>query len=547
MAEYYDYASNNGDRYYLYTTVGAIINEDGTPFTNWMASMNIHNHDDRYALGGHNHDNDYSKLTHNHDTEYAKLTHTHLFAGAETEGGSALSAIKLDTTTNVVLDGAITGSFSFDGTNNSITVHTEVGHNHDREYITLNGNSDMVLDDESSKAFEIHGDKTNTKVIFDVGTSNKATIALSDTAFSFFYGADKLEISDQSITFNSETLTTKKYVDDTVKTVVDDAVSQIDTSIHWEEFDKVYSKLTHEHTYSEIKDTPKHLPNEFPLTITVGDSNKILTYDGSEAVTETITLTDLGGAKANHTHDYTKVFASISHNHDSEYMKADGSTTYPSHTFELSPFNPNEFTEEETPGIISETEGSITFPLPKDYAGTSGTGRIGANYRYAPDTNTVSITNVFMGLGEGLSATYLRLYDHELCLNEDKIFHQGFMGVGSGLDAEKLAGRNIDNLPYLSGKESFIDSRDENKTGNIIYNNPDGVSIETFESGESLIKMSAYKDGDDYVYGITLTESEMAGNDVEVFSIRVNKVSGVSSVNIPMGTLTVNGKAVLTE
>ena len=123
------------------------------------AALATHNHDTVYAPIDHTHD-----TSHNHDTEYSKLNHTHNYAGAATPGGSATSAVKLDTATagdsstpvyfsegkpvactsldldttgnagtatklktarTITLSGDVTGSASFDGSA-AITITTDV-------------------------------------------------------------------------------------------------------------------------------------------------------------------------------------------------------------------------------------------------------------------------------------------------------------------------------------------------------------------------------------------------------------------------------------
>ena len=69
MEGYLDYLTNNGERYFPYVRVEGIIDVDGSPFSNWIAKMNIHNHDIRYASASHNHDARYALKSHQH-TEY---------------------------------------------------------------------------------------------------------------------------------------------------------------------------------------------------------------------------------------------------------------------------------------------------------------------------------------------------------------------------------------------------------------------------------------------------------------------------------------------
>ena len=62
---------------------------------------------------------------------YAAASHTHNYAGSSSAGGSATSAVKLATARTIALTGSVTGSGSFDGSGNlSITTSTNHTHNY---------------------------------------------------------------------------------------------------------------------------------------------------------------------------------------------------------------------------------------------------------------------------------------------------------------------------------------------------------------------------------------------------------------------------------
>lgn len=72
---------------------------------------------------------DFALRNHKH-TDYALVNHTHQYAGSESVGGAANSAVKLVTPINITLTGAVSGSLlQFDGSK-SVTINTTVNHTH---------------------------------------------------------------------------------------------------------------------------------------------------------------------------------------------------------------------------------------------------------------------------------------------------------------------------------------------------------------------------------------------------------------------------------
>ena len=104
------------DRYYTESEIDAkLAGKSNTGHTHDYAPSN-HSHSN-YSSTGHNHDTVYSKTGHTHDyapsshshsnysltshthSNYSTTGHTHNYAGSSSAGGSATSAVKLDTTT----------------------------------------------------------------------------------------------------------------------------------------------------------------------------------------------------------------------------------------------------------------------------------------------------------------------------------------------------------------------------------------------------------------------------------------------------------------
>ena len=538
MEEYMDYLVNDGKRYYPYTRVEAVINSDGTKFTTWMANMNIHNHDAKYALINHNHDERYSLIDHNHDDVYSNKDHTHNYAGSTTVGGVANSALKLQNPVTVSLSGAVIGSFSFDGTKNSIDVSTAVNHNHDHEYVMLSGNSIMKLDKDSLYGFAIRGSESNTKISFSNGGQNLGYVQFTDSYMQMLFNDNSFKLNGEAVYYNNDKLATVAFVTN--------ALAASGGSVDMGTLTDTFAKINHSHTKADITDMPTVLPSPNAVNIYLNDAaDPTYTYAGSDAVNVYLNADTLDYAKSNHTHDYSSTFAAIDHDHEDTYYNINGTNKIKSQYVDIDYPTPEDFTEDGSiPTSVSQLVKAICFNVaPYNNGGTGSSAYIGANYRYSPDSTRVGITQLYMSLGKGENATNLTMMNSGLYYNNQKIFHEGNMGAGSGLDADKLDGKDINNLPYLKGDESFIDMRDSKKTGNVIYNLAGGISVETFEAGESRIRMASSKSDESFMYEITLTAREDNGNAQESFSITVDRKTGMAKVNIN-GTLTLNGKEI---
>ena len=125
-------------------------------------SLTTHNHDDKYsklghkhtesditdlrnyALANHNHDENYAPYQHVHTEseianlkDYSLVGHTHSYAGSDSVGGAANSAVKLTTLRKINVGGALKGTAAeFDGTADVSISVSEVDGNSIQRYST---------------------------------------------------------------------------------------------------------------------------------------------------------------------------------------------------------------------------------------------------------------------------------------------------------------------------------------------------------------------------------------------------------------------------
>ena len=171
---YLDYLTNNGERYFPYTRVEGIINTDGTPFSNWIAEVNIHNHDTRYSLIDHTHSN------------YALSSHTHLYAGSDSVGGAANTALSLDKAFTLNVTGSEVGSVDIKGDSN-VTLSLTANHDH-VEYIKNTGNNTITALNGIESPLTILSDGGRAKIdLYSTSSTNRSYIEFLDNKFRLAY------------------------------------------------------------------------------------------------------------------------------------------------------------------------------------------------------------------------------------------------------------------------------------------------------------------------------------------------------------------------
>ena len=117
------------------------------------------------------------------------------YAGANTDGGSAISADKLTTARTISLTGAVTGSVSFNGTTN-VSISTSVNHTHSQYSLTTHNH-----DSTYSKLNHTHsyagstsaGGNANAAV--KLATARRITISGAVTGYANFDGSANITIS----------------------------------------------------------------------------------------------------------------------------------------------------------------------------------------------------------------------------------------------------------------------------------------------------------------------------------------------------------------
>lgn len=119
-----------------------------------------HTHDTDYASATHNHDEDYSAISHNHDTVYSKTNHTHNYAGSSSAGGAATSAVKLSTSRNISLTGAVIGTGTFDGSGD----------------LSIETTSNITVDDINVSANNLGAGYTKNEIYLNTHPENYFTL-----------------------------------------------------------------------------------------------------------------------------------------------------------------------------------------------------------------------------------------------------------------------------------------------------------------------------------------------------------------------------------
>lgn len=323
---YFDYLTSNGERYFPYTRVDGIFDVNGNPFTDWIATMNIHNHDIRYAAASHTHDTRYSLLSHEHDG-YAAEGHTHNYAGSSKAGGAANTALALDKAFTLNVSGIATGSVSILG-NADVSLDLAMNHNHDENYVKLDSNNTIVASEGIDDPLNIKADGGKAKIGLNTAAASYAAfIEYDGTAINIGIGEDSvLKYNQEALYHNGEKLATEAFV------LAQAMSGGTDLTV----LDTRYSQIGHTHNISEIGDVPTKLSNPYSLTIDFNGTETV--YDGSSDVSLSLTAGSMGAATADHIHSVDQItnlqtildgkqpvgsYALSDHNHDAAYVKLD--------------------------------------------------------------------------------------------------------------------------------------------------------------------------------------------------------------------------------
>ena len=289
---YFDYLTSNGERYYPYTRVNGVFNVDGSPLTDWMASMNIHNHDIRYAASSHTHDTRYALLSHTHEG-YALAAHNHNYAASSIAGGAANTALALDKPFVINVIGAVLGSVSISG-DSDVEMELALNHNHDDNYVKLDSNNVISAKTGVDNPLTIAADGGKSKIGLSVaGSPDVAYIEYDGSAMNFGVGSESvLKYNAEGVYHNSEKLATEAFVLDNVVSGGGVDLSLLDTR---------YSSINHTHTISYITDMPSKMANPYPLYLNVNGAE--YDYDGSSEISViNISATTVGAALVTHGH-----------------------------------------------------------------------------------------------------------------------------------------------------------------------------------------------------------------------------------------------------
>lgn len=446
MEGYLDYLVNNGERYFPYTRVEGIIDIDGSPFSNWITKMNIHNHDIRYAASAHNHDTRYALKTHDHEN-YALSDHTHNYAGSNSPSGAALTALALDKEITLSVTGSSTGSVSFKGDKN-ISLNLKVNHNHDNLYIKQVGNNTITSDKNTTYPLTIYGNGGPSRLDFKVdGITDTSSIEFVSGALKLKYNNIPLDITSDGVSYNGKKLAT---IDDLAG--LGGSGGSVDMNI----LEQMFAKLNHNHTTTDISDFPSYMNNQFPLKITAGKDN--YAYDGSSEVNMIIDPSSLGCAAMDHTHDYSEEYAALKHTHYEKYLDIGGENTYKANKLNFEPVTVESLQEQDgaLPNNDTNIIKSVDF-LAKDQESMAS---FGSCFYYTAASKSIDLDHVFISMGKYMSGSSnfvaLTMSKSTIKYNGKLIFHEGYMGHNSKLDADTLDGKHLTELPYVKGTEDII-------------------------------------------------------------------------------------------
>lgn len=201
-----------------------------------------------------------ARVSHSHDAIYSKRDHQHDYAGSDSPGGAANSAMRLEKPINVVIDGAVTGK-TVTNLSNDIIIETKVNHEHNYAGAELPGGPALSANKLSTPVnIELTGDIVG-EVEFDGSSSVKLRTFANHTHIEY---------------------------------------SRID-----HDHDKRYSKIDHTHYYA-ASDEPSGAAESAkkfkdPVTINfVGSSTGSFLLHGDEKTIEVELVT-------NHSHDANEI------------------------------------------------------------------------------------------------------------------------------------------------------------------------------------------------------------------------------------------------
>lgn len=506
MEGYLDYLTNNGERYFPYVRVEGIIDVDGSPFSNWIAKMNIHNHDIRYASASHNHDARYALKSHQH-TEYADVNHVHPYAGSANAGGPATTALALTNPFTLKVTGACTGSASIKG-NAEVSLNLTTNHNHDSSYVKKTGNN--TITSTGSNPLKIFASGSGkSKIDFGVdGDVDSASIEYTSGAFKLSYNNVPLTLTPNNVSFNGKVLATMEDLAN---------ASMGGGSVDMEVLKQTFASISHKHASTDITGLPVALKNPNALKISMGGHN--YDYDGSAEVTMVVDPSALGCAPASHTHDFSNIYAAKNHLHEDEYLSIKGNNTFNAGKITFSRLKGTDFGDDGVaPTTDTTTIRSLSFPLATPVNGINGAS-IGCRYVYNASSEQVGIDKLYMAIGDypNNAVSALTLHHNSVRWNNYELLHKGNMGSNSGIDADLLDGKHINELPYLKGTENVITLGDKARSK---------IEIDTSGTTGTTILV---KSSTGYIMQIKVTESStdvvasITSSDVNMFTLTRDK------------------------
>ena len=203
---------------------------------------------------------------------FAPFNHTHLYAGSNSAGGAANSAVKLQTPRTI-------NGISFDGTNNINVPAQSINPTY-----LANQNLNYMI---------------QLGFYYGVAGNNCTNLPSGVDAFSLeVYRTDNNNIAQKLVSGNntSERIYFRQR-----------------TGSEWSEWGHVYTSKykptpfdigaassSHTHYYSEIYNTPTSMKNPYQLSLNINGSNLI--YDGSSSKSANINPGTIGAAYSNHSH-----------------------------------------------------------------------------------------------------------------------------------------------------------------------------------------------------------------------------------------------------
>lgn len=477
---YLDYLMNNGEIYFPYTRVEGIFDQYGNPFSDWIANMNTHNHDGKYSLIDHNHDTKYATKDHEHGN-YSLLDHTHNYAGSNSVGGAAITALALNKEFTLNVTGSETGSVSIKGDSN-VTLNLSVNHTHDI-YLTNNTNNIITAGDGVDKPLSIVADGGTAQIeLYNTSSSDKSYIKFTDGALILGYNNIPLKITTVGVYYNGKLLATTDDITNTGGGVAEG----------------------HTHTISDITDFPGSMPNPYKAIFSMSGGINY-EYDGSSEITIPMDPTSLGCASFDHNHDYT--YSALNHTHMEAYLALNGSNEYTGSYIAIKNFEPSEYTED---GSIPTEPVTMVKGL-RFSDDNYGSSVIGATYKYSVDDSMSYLTELFMRLGSSTSTqSKLSVKSDGIYYNDNKMLDVGMYGHNNGINADMLDGYHADGLPYIKGTEDVIYLGKDTKSKIMIdVSGTSATDINIRNAAGYILNMNVSENGTDIILTISSGGTDM--------------------------------------